>query len=690
MNKTLLRLGGVLAVYVIITLILTLPASLHVTTRVIGSGGDPWQTMWRFEDRFDAARAAQQHGELGSFIRTEFLGGGEPRLVNLSVWPWMPLHLLFGQPTAYNLIWLLSFMLAGYAMYGLVYYLIGFSEQSISLFRRHAAALIAGIMYMLLPYHVAQARGHFGAMQIHWLPVVMLTALYFFHKPTLWRSILLGIAIIIQAWSEHHYVVWLTAGAVAALAMYWRKIRASVRERWQPWLVLLLLVGTGLVASLWPTIRQATQANSTLALGEDQTIRFSADLFAYVLPASFHSWWGNFFHTLYNQRFTGNIVEATQFLGIVPLLLIVFFYRRIVLPHKKFWAIIAALFAVISLGPRLHLLGYVSPLPLPYAAVQGLPVLSAIRAVARAGVMVGLAASILLGLTLATSVRRGVSFAVVAILIVAEFLFFPVPTQSARVSTAYDIVASLPGDVIIEIPAATNYDLASRALYASRRHGKALLGNIALEREGNAENLARSLPAVRQLLYVRTTDLKEGRQEFFEQNLAETLVDVVKWYDIAAIIIHPDSLSAFQATVLRNFLEGNVGATVIQEDDLVIYPLAALKQKGDGFFAMRGEGWENVGLDKQRNSTFAEIPRRATMTLFNTTAAPILRKITFTYPPESHTGLIANYQGKTVEVKTTDRAASFEVTVAPGMSQLDFINGVPDKAIIQNPTLSTP
>ena len=169
---------------------MTWPVGASLTTHVVGSGGDSWQTLWRFEDKSQLLKSAITEGNIFPFIYQEFLGGSEAQLVNLSVWPWMWLHLLFGQPLAYNLIYLLSFVLSGYTVFLLTTWL----------FRKYAGttnylvSFLAGLIYMFLPYHVAHGQGHFGTLQTFWLPLAILTLFWWFEKPILKRTTALALA----------------------------------------------------------------------------------------------------------------------------------------------------------------------------------------------------------------------------------------------------------------------------------------------------------------------------------------------------------------------------------------------------------------------------------------------------------------------------------------------------------------
>jgi hypothetical protein len=76
----------------------------------------------------------------------------------------LPIILIGGQPAlAYNFVFLLSFILSGYAMYLLLLHLT----------RNRAAGLIAGITFAFAPYHLA-SLAHIQLLTVQWLPLMVL------------------------------------------------------------------------------------------------------------------------------------------------------------------------------------------------------------------------------------------------------------------------------------------------------------------------------------------------------------------------------------------------------------------------------------------------------------------------------------------------------------------------------------
>lgn len=653
------RIGAIMA---LLGVLISYPVLLHIQDFVAGQGGDPWQTMWRLTSKYS--------GGYQEFVQ-DITGSGEARIANLSIWPWVGLHYFFGEPIAYNIIWLASLILSGYAMALCIKILT--NQKSIY----STAPLLAGIAYMLLPYRSAHALGHFGAMQLQWIPFICAAALVYIRKPTVWKIALVGVLFSVQAWTEHHYALWLVIFAIIAAIVYRTPLRQDFAGRRRVnaihGLLLAIILIFGVILPYIPTVKLAAIKSDAIELGVQQTIRFSADLFSFITPSPQHPLWGDFFDSLFGGSFTGNNAENVQYLGIAILVAILFFHRHIPVRQKRLWTITIIIFLIISLGPVLHVFGKNSGILLPYALIANLPLFAAIRVVARAGVMVGFAVCVLFGWTLATNIHRPRTALIAGIVIILDFMFLPFPMQSAILSPAYDELVALSGSRIIEVPAATNYTAASRSLYASTLHGKETLGNIALERgqSQDAYELAKQLPGIRQLLYLRTTELLEERLEFFEQNIQETLPDAMKYIDAYAVLVHTDSVTATQHQAIALLLDAIPDSTKKSFGDAELYIFGAKSvSKSDGVFLIRNYGFENIGYDAKRQSTFAEIPTEASLTIVNMNSFPVRVELLYVIAPESTGELVSE---KVFEVKM-------------GTQEVKFVHYGDGKSIIQNPS----
>jgi hypothetical protein len=555
-------------------------------------------------------------------------------------------------------------------------------------------AFIAGLYYMFLPFHQAHAQGHFGAMQMQWLPFIILLALYLWERFTWGKGVLFILLAFIQAVTDEHYMLWLLILAVIALIGNWREVKSKMRQR--RWFVsaciCILLTGVVVALPYVPTLRLAAQPNSLLTLGTDQTVRFSADLFSFVIPAPWQSIWGSVFNGLFAKSFTGNPAEATQYLGVVVLLALLFFHRDIPRRQKIFWLWVAGIFGLIALGPQLHVFGHVTSMPLPYKLLASLPVWSAIRTVGRAGAMVGLAFSILLLWLLHTHRTNKAVLWLMGIGIAVDFLFMPVGLQSTILSPVYADVKAAAGAAIIELPAGTNYTAASQALYASLWHGKTVLGDIALERQQAADEFTpvKSAPGIRQLLFLRTTELRQDRSEFFNQSLPESLADALQYFDVGGIVIHTDSVSPLQLEAMRTFLEQGMGFTphIYKDEVAYFFDPASLPVSSDGVFIMRDGNWQNVGFDPKRASVFAEIPKTATITIVNTSSQAKTVTLHASVAAESKADVTVATSGAQAITKPAGQALDVTLPVNPGNTVVIFTANNGQTGIIQNPSFT--
>jgi len=692
---SVLRNTIVFLLFAVMAVIVTWPAGFHLTEHIAGQGGDPWQTLWRFEYKYEALVSAAADGALGSHVLDEFFGASGPRLVNLSVWPWMPLYALLGLPQAYNVVWLFSFALSGYAMYLLARWLMKTHTDITDVRRLEWSALIAGLYYMLLPYHFAHSYGHFGAMQMQWLPLLVLVFLASLQRPRTWLSVVFVVLFAVQVWTEHHYALWFALFAVGTVIWFRRRIaglwaQTAVRKQ-------ILLTAAALLVLVLPSIMptlQLTWQGDTIAAGTEQSTRFSADVFAYVLPAAFHPVWGAPLESLFTHRFSGNVTEATHYLGLVPLLFVMFFFQKVPRQQLKYWVAVAGSFVVLSLGARLHVMGVITWVPLPFAIFDSLPPLSAVRAVGRASVFVGLAMSVLLGWVALTQIRRWQFRGILIGLIVIEFAAWPIPATPAFLSPAYTAVRSLAGSTLIELPATTNYSAASRALYATLTHGKDVVGNAALERanEGVLITEAQSYPALRQLLHLRTTHIRERRPDFFEQDLSETLRETVYDLQSGGILVHTDSLSDLQSATVQRWLGTDLRLPSKAYGDAVLYDTREWLQRapGDGVFLSRDDRWLGVSYDEVTDRTLASFSERAGVTLHNITDNDRRVMMSFLIEEDSH-GQIAlvDSEGRLV-AESAGQAGDriqLEVLLPPGATELEWRSRLPDTVVIVNPAL---
>ena len=221
----------------------------------------------------------------------------------------------------------------------------------------------------------------------------------------------------------------------------------------------------------------------------DQSRMLSADLLAFVTPQEFHPLWGKWAQEQ-GKRFTASLSEHQVFAGFAVLALAALGAWRGRKPGRLrawvgLWLLALLTFAILALGPVLHMGGRTALLPgggeipLPYAwLVRVVPFMDISRSVSRFDAMVMLALGILAALGLDGLIRRLpgwrgriIAFAAIA-LIVFEFWPAPYPMSLPDTPEWYKTLAADPRPgAVLNLP--MNWDRPGYLLYQTE-HGKPL------------------------------------------------------------------------------------------------------------------------------------------------------------------------------------------------------------------------
>ncbi len=372
-----------LAVYLLATIVYTWPLALNLTTAIPGDGFDGWQNYW---NQWWIKQALIDR--LANPLYTDAIY--HPTGVTLyfqTLNPFngvttLPLQLAFGLIPAYNAVVFLSWVLAGYGMFLLARWMMGTDALGPRLpigdtRAGYTAAIVAGLVYTLAPFHMAHLLGHMQVMSLQWLPFYVLALLRALNqacrgrrwlRSALWAALFL----VLTGLCDWYFVLYLFL--FTGVAIFWLWLAAPGRPTLRK---LLRIVAPATVAggvfavalSFWlaPMVMEALRFRFM--------VRPSADL--YILSASVMDFLvPNRLHTLFRpESFTwiGNqiapVSERTIAIGYVVLGLAV---AAIFLARRKasFWWIMAIFFFVLALGPQWHF-GNITMDDVPAAALQG-------------------------------------------------------------------------------------------------------------------------------------------------------------------------------------------------------------------------------------------------------------------------------------------------------------------------------
>ena len=334
--------------------------------RIVGSNGDPVVYVWFL--RWFAFSLT--HG-LNPFI-TDYVN--HPQGYNVMWNTPMPLAgavmtpvtLTLGPVLAYNLT-----MTAAVAL----------SAWSAFLLCRHfevrpLGALAGGLLYGFSPFITIQAVGHWHLVMA-WTPPLVIYLVEELvvrqRRSALGTGALLGLVAVVQLLlGEEVLATEALTGAVglAILAALHRDQVLPRLDHFARGLGAALAVAVPLAAV--PLAYQFLGPNHIVGVIQPRNY-YVTDLLNFVVPTDLQMLAPAGVAAI-THSFTGNGSEWNGYLG-VPLLLVLSYtvWKWWLIPQVRFFALLGAAMAVLSLGPHLHVGGHDLHVPLPYLVVDHLP-----------------------------------------------------------------------------------------------------------------------------------------------------------------------------------------------------------------------------------------------------------------------------------------------------------------------------
>jgi len=405
-----------------LTLVLTYPLPLRMTTHLAGDDydvwGRPWVTWW--------TKKALCEGHRLYYTNWLFYPHGISVVYHTFSHPNTAIALLLepltGPIAAHNVTILLAYALSGFSAYLLAGYLTGDAGPG----------LVAGLIFAFSTYHVDQSS-HPIILSTQWIPLWVLYVLRLFREKHLLRHALLAALFLsLTALSGWHLLTFSLMWLVFYLAylLLWERGRL----RWSA-LGALVLMGIVTLVLVGPLLLPLVTAR--LSSGGAEWVRMPShgenaiDVLAFLVPSYRHPLLGSLHHGIgLRQVFVGYTALALASLGLVKV-------RR----RACFWALSTTAFFTMSLGAYVRFNGTTSARPLqPWL----LPLARFIRDPTRLTVMTTLGLAVLAALGTAWLLRRvgrrarAWAVVVLAVLLLFEFLPWPFPTTRIDVPPFYE------------------------------------------------------------------------------------------------------------------------------------------------------------------------------------------------------------------------------------------------------------
>ncbi|MBN2007117.1 MAG: hypothetical protein JXA21_27445 [Anaerolineae bacterium] len=455
--------------------VMSLPAPLTLSTKLIGNNVDNWIFYWN--DWWLKTALSEHHALF--FTPYAFFPQGASLVAHSnsflsSALAW-PLSLWVGPVAASNLVWLFGLWAGAVGMFWLIY----------ELTRSPAGALVAGFVFAFAPYHLTQALSHAHLGSIHWWPWYALCLHRALHRGRKRDAIAAGFFAALALWNGLQLAVmlalWTMLYLISTLVIEWRNFFHHFLRR----LGVALIVGIIALALCAPLLIAIAGAwESGWTEGFDESLSHQSDLLSYFIPPTYHPLWGDVVQPVY-EHFIANRAYM-PYLGYISIILSIvalfafFRARRASEGHSSrpvwvgFWAIGLALWTLLAAGSALRVNGTLyETLRLPYAWIGHLFPISTLRSPDRMNLLGVFSLAALAGYGAAWLARRRVWLLLpIGLLLLTEYLCMPLPRWDLLPDSPFyaQMAQEPPTYAVLDYP--LGYDQAKLWLYYQTLHGK--------------------------------------------------------------------------------------------------------------------------------------------------------------------------------------------------------------------------
>ena len=478
----------IFVLFFILAGIFTFPLILNMHTSIYDYQGDLIETLWYAW----WVKYAWQHDldcQFVSIIACPYgidLSKDIAKNIGLQFanYPLLLLTLMQNEIFAYNFIMLMTFPLAGLAMYLLAVYLT----------RNKWASFVAGLAYAFCPYHFAHAS-HITLANIQWMPLFILFLFKLHKERTYPNAIFCGLFFALTLLSDTYYGYFMLVTAATffifmMVRKFYRKIRKLHEINFTPQVGIVknisLSVVTVFTASIvcfpyiFPILDSYLSGDGKLSVLKNGYLRGikelkepSATLLNYILPSPNHPLLGGFASRLEGALFYGeNPQEFNLFLGFFAIIMSVYAFRvwknskkaEVVAINAKeaeeidfsmkFFVSLAVVAFLFSLYPVFVLFGRELWLPSAYTY----HIIPFFRSIGRFGIVLMLAFSVLMAFGIKFLFERinlkKVRIALVVLfsaVVLFEFVNFP-PFKATDIEvkeSVYSWLKEQPEDILI-------------------------------------------------------------------------------------------------------------------------------------------------------------------------------------------------------------------------------------------------
>ncbi len=590
----------VLLVYFILTLIMLYPFSvLEMNTQLLGDGGDTFQGLW------DLWWVKQSVLSLSNPFETNhiFYPIGTDLYVH-SLSPaagffTIPFQLTFGLVFSYNLLIILSFVLAGYGAYRLSYYITGDKK----------AAFFSGLAFGFSAYHFARGWGHMNLVSIQWIPFYVLFLLKMRKDPSL-KNVLFAVFFLVLTalMADLQYIVFL--GMFTAILLIY-DLLFNREHFWRFFMKLGIMTAVFLgimVLIIGPFFYGMLTGEYAYAKSPGfESVLFSADLLGFFVPSSLNLFFGQYSQGIISQFSTSGI-ESIVYIGYTVLALAIFATVK-KWKEAKLWLLGTFVFMILSLGPILHVLGETRFTSLNVnIALPELVLLSTVpilRVPSRFVLIATLCLAVLAAISLKhintwfTKLKRGKILSLIFLIclsgaFLAEVNMVPYPVvEDAAVSPFYSELAKMEGTfAVLDLP--QSYGDNNRYMYYSTVSEKPIICGTTSRIDPDIVQFLQAFPVIGQMEYARCYGNVTGWSDILVQDVNTANLNSFYYFNVGYVVLHRDLANETAFRHMDAYLRVLLGEPVFSDEQITAFSTEA--NSAPGTFALLKSGWWNIEL----------------------------------------------------------------------------------------------
>ncbi len=583
--------------YTLITVAMTYPVAFRLSSAVAGLEGEDalqhlWSLWWTKKALLDL------HTSPANLTYLYHPTGAYHPL--LAVTPYLqflalPLLSLWGPVIAYNIEFLLSFILTGLTTYLLCYYLTGDKR----------ASFVGGLIFAFFPNRTFHALGHLPQITTYWFPLYALFLFRLLRNPnrknTFSCGIFLALSLLVNVMHIAYFIIPFT---LLFFLYYWVVDRRLMSPRFLKGFLMALLLAGLLTAPLFIPFVVDKFSGRLGNLSAGGTVNYSADLLAFFTPSAGHPVFDKIGAA---RRLRQEVLpfaptpqddETLVYVGFVALALGLWGSIK---ERKRggLWVILGLTAALLSLGPflkmggRVMLLeigGWKGGIPLPYGLVERLPFYEWGRTPARLAetTMFCLAILACYGLrALLASPKSQRAKTVLTLGLAIPLLFeyivvFPFPTGDASVPPFYRGLSREEDYAILDIPLGPWYATNANMYYQTVHERKIVGGYVWRVPEG-------VLPVANYL--ERLVDPSPQADDIVANPGGKERLNILSRNQIRYVVLHPPFLKPEETDERASLLTDLLGEPIYADGSISVFLVPPSHGGSDAPAMALGENW---------------------------------------------------------------------------------------------------